>query len=125
MTWTREDKLARLAELQAADPPRAAIENLPERARRLIPDDRLDEVADHLRHFGATADCPSCGSGSWGFAWGFQHGCGRCSNCGWPATAYHFIGNEGEERFRFEAILWAHPSEVGPRPEIANVEASS
>lgn len=66
-------------------------------------------VEEHLSHY-VNDDCPGCGRGM--FGWGLAHGEGACS-CGWPGTMYHFIRRpEGEERFRFVGILWAHPNDV-------------
>ena len=66
-------------------------------------------VEEHLSHY-VNDDCPNCGHGM--FGWGLVHGEGACS-CGWPGTMYHFIRRpEGEERFRFVGILWAHPNDV-------------
>lgn len=43
------------------------------------------------------------------FTWGLAHGEGHCSNCKWPARAYHF--DVGPIK-RFGAILQYHPDEL-------------
>ncbi len=63
-------------------------------------------------------ECLECGERLGGmmgsFRWGICHGEGICSNCGWPARAYHNPKTkEGEEVTGFfECILQYHPDFV-------------
>lgn len=52
--------------------------------------------------------------GRGGFEWGLVHGQGHCRNCGWPATAYHFVKDrDGAELLSFRnVILQAHPNDI-------------
>ena len=50
------------------------------------------------------------------FTWGIAHGEGFCSNCTWPARAYHF--DVGPIK-RFEMILQYHPDELNVRQKEA------
>lgn len=52
-----------------------------------------------------------------GFEWGITHGRGHCRNCGWPATAYHFIKDRhGEELVTLRTmILQDHPDDIEVR----------
>lgn len=34
-----------------------------------------------------------------GFEWGLAHGEGRCSKCGWPARAHHWVKDASGETF--------------------------
>jgi len=55
--------------------------------------------------------CLSCGITST-FKWGIRHGEGACSNCSWPARAFHFFRqNDGTDR-RVICVLQYHPSGV-------------
>lgn len=63
--------------------------------------------------------CLCCGrplSGMLGtFQWGICHGEGKCTNCGWPARALHYIKDgKGEDLFdrSIPMVLQYHPSQV-------------
>lgn len=60
-----------------------------------------------------TENCPLCGAtigGIFGtFEWGIAHGEGGCSNCGYPARAYHNIEGMGSIK---NLILFYHPNEL-------------
>lgn len=56
-------------------------------------------------------------TGRGGFEWGIAHGEGRCSNCGWPCTAHHFVrkkvGDQYEQVITLRNfILQYHPANV-------------
>jgi len=52
--------------------------------------------------------------GKGGFEWGIVHGRGHCRNCGWLATAYHFIKDRhGKELATLRnMILQDHPDDI-------------
>lgn len=63
-------------------------------------------------------ECLKCGTPLDGmvgsFTWDICHGEGKCSNCGWPARAYHDPKNDEGSIFTrpFECILQYHPDHV-------------
>lgn len=59
--------------------------------------------------------CLKCGSLYAGFTWSIQHGEGHCSECGWPARAYHFITDETGAECRLVMTLQYHPIAVTVR----------
>lgn len=115
--WTAEQIEERLAELRADPPKRARFVMLREAERaELVGFKSL--IDKHLSHFSASSDCPCCGDGY--FVWGLHHGHGHCDVCGWPATAIHRVyenPDDDEPVAKFDAILWAHPSEVTTKAE--------
>ncbi len=83
---------------------------------------RIDE---YLRPFVAPEEdggCIMCGSPQGGFfgsfVWGLAHGEGRCSRCGYPARALHYIKlDDSAEPGELKApvILQYHPDELRER----------
>jgi hypothetical protein len=63
---------------------------------------------------GKDRPCLGCGEFMGGFTWGLAHGHGYCTNCGWPATLYHFIKDrDGKDIATVRGILLqAHPDEI-------------
>lgn len=73
--------------------------------------------------------CPGCGEnltpglvgslmGKPQFVWGIAHGEGRCSGCGWPARAHHFVKpvDGGEDLLTlYNVVLAYHPDFVERR----------
>ncbi|MHC4644204.1 MAG: hypothetical protein ACYTBJ_01785 [Planctomycetota bacterium] len=55
----------------------------------------------YFQAFAQTEDgkCPNCDTPLGGllgsFAWSIAHGEGRCSSCGWPCRAIHYVGSSG------------------------------
>lgn len=77
---------------------------------------------DYLKIFAKTetSHCLCCGASLGGlfgkFEYGLAHGEGRCSNCGYPCRAIHYIKDEdGKTLIRFETILQYHPSGLSIR----------
>ena len=74
-------------------------------------------------------DCLKCGRPQCGltgyFRWGIVHGEGNCTECGWPARAYHEIVDPdgGKPLARFSRILQYHPSVVVERSAAAREAA--
>jgi len=71
--------------------------------------------------------CLKCGkrlTGACGtFTWGLVHGEGHCSECGWPARAYHRPTDDEGEIFvgPLDFILQYHPDALQPRPQEERV----
>lgn len=92
-----------------------------------------EDVRAYFHRFARPAEghpCLACGEklnpsmveslmGKGGFEWGLVHGHGHCRNCGWPATAYHFIKDRhGKEIAVLRGVvLQAHPDDVDVRSE--------
>jgi hypothetical protein len=86
-------------------------------------------IEDYLRGFAQPNDegkCIKCGKVQGGlmslllggFEYGLVHGEGRCSGCGWPARANHYIKDaEGKTIMRFRIILQYHPDSVTTKGE--------
>lgn len=55
--------------------------------------------------------------GNLGFQWGLAHGEGRCSKCGWPARAMHYVKDpEGHEFVTLRHfVIQYHPDFVTRR----------
>lgn len=122
----------RLAEIRAADVPRASLDGFGERLSepslaRLMAADVARAVDEHLSHYALALSptgkvvCPGCAVWSDGttealgaFKWGLVHGSGSCVRCGWPGRLYHRVDVDGRE-IRFDLLLWAHPDEVSLR----------
>jgi hypothetical protein len=111
----------RLAELKAANLPRATAEDLGLTFASDASDELRAAVAKHCNHYAKPSGggkCLSCGLSQLGFfgafTWGLVHGQGFCNECKWPATLYHFIRDEdGEEVVAvWDKLLQAHPDDV-------------
>lgn len=95
-----------LAELKAANLPKASAEDLIAESLGETPD--LTKINEYLKIFAKPAGdnwCPACGSG---FVWGFTHGEGHCHTCNYPARAYHY-DMPGTTAKRIIGVLWYHP----------------
>jgi hypothetical protein len=94
-----------------------------------LPDADEKAMAEYFAHFVKPGPCICCGAqqgskdlmdafiGGGRFRWGIAHGEGNCTDCGWPARAYH--RNVGPIEF-VQIILQFHPDELNVRePETA------
>ena len=78
-------------------------------------------LSEYFAHFVKPGPCICCSSrqgskdlmdaflGGGKFRWGLAHGEGNCTECGWPARAYH--RNVGPIEF-VQVILQFHPDEL-------------
>lgn len=115
-----------LAELKAANLPKATFERLAESAPHLLElgDEERAKMAEYLtRYVAPSRDCVLCETVA-GFTWGIVHGSG-CCRCGYPARAYHYfadvLGNDKPGRMDF--VLQYHPDVLEePQPESAEEE---
>jgi hypothetical protein len=77
------------------------------------------DVAAYTKKFAKPSEgrpCLACGASYGGFTWGLTHGHGHCSNCGWPATLYHYIKDrEGKDIAGATVLLQVHPDQVSVR----------
>lgn len=111
----------RLRELQAAGLPRMTwrdVLEVKEGGSLSAEEDMAMEA--YFRQFVKADGCVCCGKQQGGdiiaslignayFRWGIAHGEGFCSNCGYPARAYHF--NVGPIK-RLPIILQYHPEDL-------------
>ena len=74
----------------------------------------LDEHFSHYCKTNPEHECVKCGTRN-SFTWGYTHGHGSCSKCGWPATAYHFVKDETGTEHRIVTVLDVHPDDVVTR----------
>lgn len=89
---------------------------VPDRLRQRIAAGKESEPAETIT---GTYDCICCGvsiNGLLGhFEWGIRHGHGRCSSCGYPHRAFHYVyvDDDHEEHIgRLSIILPWHPSQL-------------
>jgi hypothetical protein len=84
----------------------------------------LEDLAVYLNHyakpkpkkegwFGEAPPCLVCDAVN-SFEWGLVHGEGRCAECGWPATLYHFIKDRnGNDLATIRGVLLQyHPDSI-------------
>lgn len=124
-----------LEELQASNMPRCTPEDIGlEIGAESLPE-YVTAVREYFSHFAApikegdgfvsSNPCLCCGNPQGGmlgyFRWGIAHGHGACSECGWPATVYHFIKDKsGDEICVLRGVLLqAHPNDVERRKQSA------
>ena len=105
---------------KASDIGLAIKEDAPESDKRQAVQ-TLADVDRYLQDFCVSKKCIVCGStltGLFGsFEWGIAHGEGYCSNCGYPARAYHTV-NDREHKPIFEHaafVLQYHPEVLADR----------
>jgi hypothetical protein len=80
-----------------------------------LSDEDTRVLDDYFKHFVNPEgfECIRCGKNLTGtFRWGLTHGVGACSNCGYPARAYH--RDVGPIKF-LNIILQYHPEELEER----------
>jgi hypothetical protein len=120
-----------LDELQAANLPRCTPEEAGLEIGAESKPEYVEAIREYFSHFAVPekggdgfvsgSPCLCCGKPQGGFLgffqWGLAHGHGACSNCGWPATVYHFIRDKnGEELCTLRGLLLqAHPNDVEKR----------
>ena len=59
------------------------------------------------------------------FKWGLAHGEGRCSECGYPARAIHYIGKGDDEIVMRNVLLQYHPDGLSFDPPETEVTATA
>ena len=113
----------RLAELKASNIPHATIADITIDAPPTV-EGITEHFERHLSHYAAPKKdeagenrsgqpCIACDA-THSFTWGMVHGAGHCTNCGWPASLYHFITDqEGKQVAHLRGVLlWAHPDDI-------------
>jgi hypothetical protein len=103
-----------LRDLQAEGLPHCQIEDVMKVTEGQ--DKELALIAEHLHKFVPPQNCISCDAqleGFFGcFEWGLVHGEGHCTECGYPARAYHRINDDKGEMLSFTYVLQYHPDSL-------------
>lgn len=83
--------------------------------------DFITKFDEYMEIFLPPGPCINCGLAQGDFlgyfTWGIQHGEGYCSNCGYPARAYHYIKDEQFplNKNPLNIVLQYHPMELKQR----------